>query len=93
MIHRHVSRRHAAAIKAVDAGTASFDDWFTAQFGPAPAEMPAEELNRKLHDAHQEVARLQILDQAARQYSSLRDAALKAWAARETQLRRRLLGK
>jgi hypothetical protein len=89
LVHRHVGRRRAADVAAVDAGTATFDQWFSAQFGAAP-RVDLAEARQRLHDLENQVNALRLALEAAEQRETQRDAALKAWQAREDLIRRNL---
>lgn len=90
MVHRHVSQRRARAIEAVDAGTATFDDWFVAQYGPRPNRLDIAAAKRALQDAENDVVAQRLVLEVVENYDRDRDAALKAWAAREDQIKRKL---
>lgn len=89
-IHRHVNHRRESAIKAVDAGTATFSQWFETQFGGAPSPETLTDLRRQLHDAEVGVSALRLTVEAVATWQDRRDAALKAWQAREDLIRRNL---
>ncbi len=79
LIHRHVGRRPE-----------TFNKWFEAQYGTPPSQQTLADLRRQLHDAEGVVAALRMTVEAVSAYQERRDAALKAWRAREDIIRSNL---
>lgn len=80
-----MSRKNA--IKKVDAGEAKFMDWFVAQFGERPTDLSVDELDlhvSRSSNAH-EFSRAAQAKHDSMDWDMRRDAALKAWCARDKQ--------
>lgn len=84
-VHRHVRGRNGA-LRAVDDGTPTFNQWFEAQFGPAPGRRTISELRIDLQNAQAIVGAHQRALIDAEAYEAKKDAAMKAWSARRTIL-------
>lgn len=72
------------AIAKVDAGEASFAEWFVAQYGPQSIHSRAE-LQETLEEIEHQAGRLRFELACITRWEDARDAALKAWQASKDQ--------
>lgn len=61
----------------------AFDAWFVAQYGPRPSRLSLIQLDERMDAARAEWSRLSDEYARAYQWDDNRDAALKAWQAKE----------
>lgn len=79
------SKTRRKAIAKVDARTAKFNDWFTAQFGFSPHGHDIQGLHANLMAAQRALEWAENQYNAAVHQEAIADAALKAWQASRTQ--------
>lgn len=70
------------AITKVDAGEASFSEWFEAQYGKRPELSDISALEEAVEQVEASAGRLRFRLSCLKRWQDARDVALKAWSAR-----------
>lgn len=73
------------AIAKVDAGEASFTDWYVAQFGERPSEASVFDLEERVRGLEIALMTAKGEARAVAEWEARADAALMAWTASKVQ--------